>query len=185
MYYKVCRIKESKKASKWQTHPSFGSIFYCHFYHLTYLLESSAVIAIVAQMLHYCKWQVMNAVSRAHLIVIAETSSHGSAGSPHLMIGIIAGLISTLVILAFLIVVLIKVHTRRHPPPPLNSTFERTTSTNSTAVGNNSSSSTSTNPQRLQNAVKNRKGPFHTSSSSPGSDDPDLIPLQKTKHLGK
>ena len=41
MYYKVCRIKESKKASKWQTHPSFGSIFYCHFYYLTYLLESS------------------------------------------------------------------------------------------------------------------------------------------------
>lgn len=130
----------------------------------------------------------MNAVSKAHLIVIAETSSHGSAGSPHLMIGIIAGLLSTLVILAFLIVVLIKIHTRRHPPPPPmpSSTFERT-NTNSTAVtGNNSSSSTSTNPQRLHTAaVKNRKGPFHTSSSSPGSDDPDLIPLQKTKHLGK
>ena len=139
-------------------------------------------------MLHYWKWQVMSAVS--HLIVIAETSSHGmSTGSPHLMIGIIAGLLSTLVILAFLIVVLIKVHTRRHPPPPV-STFETATATASntavTASNNSSSSSGSANPQRLHTAaVKNRKGPFHTSSSSPGSDDPDLIPLQKTKHLGK
>ena len=130
----------------------------------------------------------MSAVS--HLIVIAETSSHGmSTGSPHLMIGIIAGLLSTLVILAFLIVVLIKVHTRRHPPPPV-STFETTAATGSntavTASNNSSSSSGSANPQRLHTAaVKNRKGPFHTSSSSPGSDDPDLIPLQKTKHLGK
>ena len=174
----------------WQKHTSFPSTFYCHFYQLTFSSKphSWAPVIAIAQMLHYCKWQVMNAVSRAHLIVIAETSSHGSAGSPHLMIGIIAGLLSTLVILAFLIVVLIKIHTRRHPPPPPmpSSTFERT-NTNSTAVtGNNSSSSTSTNPQRLHTAaVKNRKGPFHTSSSSPGSDDPDLIPLQKTKHLGK
>ena len=119
-----------------------------------------------------------------HWIVIAETSSHGSGGSPHLMIGVIAGLLSTLVILAFLIVVLIKIHTRRHPPLP-PSTFETTANNvnNTTAAASTSTS----NPLRLGTAaVKNRKtGPFHTSSSSPGSDDPDLIPLQKTKHLGK
>ena len=34
-------------------------------------------------------------------ILIAETSSHGSSGSPHLLIGIMVGLLSTLVILAW------------------------------------------------------------------------------------
>ena len=53
------------------------------------------------------------------VLSIAESSSHGTSGSPHFLIGIMAGLLSTLVILAFLIVVLLKWHTRRHPPPPM------------------------------------------------------------------
>ena len=115
---------------------------------------------------------------------IPETSSHSSTGSPQFLIGIMAGLASTLIVLALLIVVLIRLHTRRPP-------FFQTTSNNPSA----SEAAAASGPPRLNNAaaaVKGRKGLFHTSSSSQATsadpDDPDLIPLQKTgsaPRLGK
>jgi hypothetical protein len=112
-------------------------------------------------------------------IYITETSTQESSGSPHFLIGIMVGLVSTLVILAFLVVLLIKVHTRRHPPP----TFDTGNAGGGGAGNNPSSSAASGGPPRLNNAgLTSSKGPFHTSSSSPGSDDPDLIPLQANNH---
>ena len=131
------------------------------------------------------------------LSYLAETSSHSSSGSPHLLIGIMAGLLTTLVVLAFLIVVLLKVHTRRHPPPPM---YSEATGTASAVASETNNPSTNENPSRLNNAVKpstssaRKAGLFHTSTSSQsagaGSEqDPDLIPLQQTSkltpHLGK
>jgi len=138
-------------------------------------------------------------ISQVHLETVpskvaelqVETSSHSSSGNPHLLIGIMAGLLTTLVVLAFLIVVLLKVHTRRHPPPPIysdpasecnNPSTSETPSRLNNAVKSSNSSST------VANQLQRKAGLFHTSSSSQsagrhsaGSEqDPDLIPLQPT-----
>ena len=105
-------------------------------------------------------------------IPISETSSHGSSGSPHFLIGIMVGLVSTLLILAMLVVILIKVHTRRHPQ------YESThTGVN---VGNApASSDTRNNTVSLQKINSHPGGAFGSLSPS-GSDDPDLIPLRSS-----
>ena len=114
---------------------------------------------------------------RAHVLHtlhfhISETSSHGSSGSPHFLIGIMVGLVSTLLILAMLVVILIKVHTRRHPQ------YESThTGVN---VGNApASSDTRNNTVSLQKINSHPGGAFGSLSPS-GSDDPDLIPLRSS-----
>ena len=82
------------------------------------------------------------------------------------------GLVSTLLILAMLVVILIKVHTRRHPQ------YESThTGVN---VGNTpASSDTRNNTVSLQKINSHPGGAFGSLSPS-GSDDPDLIPLRSS-----
>merc|ERR1719150_1802546 len=107
------------------------------------------------------------------------------------------GLVSTLVILAMLVVVLIKIHARRHPPIPFdtsNAHNHHTISSNRTTSGGAGPRNNSFNTNSIQKINTSHPGErqsFRTtrlnataSSLSPASDDPDLIPLQtSTKNL--
>ena len=82
------------------------------------------------------------------------------------------GLVSTLLILAMLVVILIKVHTRRHPQ------YE-STHTGVNVGSAPASSDTRNNTVSLQKINSHPGGAFGSLSPS-GSDDPDLIPLRSS-----
>lgn len=101
---------------------------------------------------------------------ISETSAHEPISSPHLIIGIMVGLVSTLIILAFLIVGLIKIHSRRRG-----------------SRSGRGPDTTGQPQQPLNNAKSNQqlsgRHQQNTYLTSPGSDDPDLIPLQSSTRM--
>ena len=146
--------KSLRKALRLESRSIIVVLFQCYFFQL--LLS-----------IHY-KFAVLS----SRKLQFSETSSHGSNGSPHFLIGIMVGLVSTLLILAMLVVILIKVHTRRHPQ------YESThTGVN---VGNTpASSDTRNNTVSLQKINSHPGGAFGSLSPS-GSDDPDLIPLRSS-----